>query len=90
MHGTSKVTVTRNVGFDIMGHCFYLEDGTEELNEISYNLAAYIHTIGRPIIGYAQVFLFFSFLFFLFLFIVSILTPLTDLNAVYFIVCHGV
>eukprot|EP01112_Ceratiomyxa_fruticulosa_P020896 TRINITY_DN7244_c0_g2_i1.p1 TRINITY_DN7244_c0_g2~~TRINITY_DN7244_c0_g2_i1.p1 ORF type:complete len:1528 (+),score=332.39 TRINITY_DN7244_c0_g2_i1:272-4855(+) len=55
VHGTNNVTVTRNVGFDIMGHCYYLEDGTEENNELSYNLGAFIHTIGRPIVGYAQV-----------------------------------
>ncbi|PRP78670.1 hypothetical protein PROFUN_13451 [Planoprotostelium fungivorum] len=55
IHGTNNVTLTRNVAFDIMGHCYYLEDGTEEFNEISYNMAAYIHPIGRPIVGWAQV-----------------------------------
>jgi hypothetical protein len=34
------------VGYDITGFCYYLEDGVEENNTISYNLAAHIRNIG--------------------------------------------
>ena len=47
IHGTNGATVSRNVAYDASGHCFYMESGNEELNEISYNLAAHVHTIGR-------------------------------------------
>ncbi len=53
VHGTSGktlaggVTVTKNVGFDVIGHCYFCsEDGIEENNTISYNLAAYVHPLG--------------------------------------------
>ena len=29
IHGTHNTTVTRNVAFDIYGHCYYIEDGVE-------------------------------------------------------------
>ena len=45
LHGTHEVTVARNVAVDIMGHCFYLEDGVEERNVIDFNLAAWVHVI---------------------------------------------
>ncbi len=32
-------------GFDVHGHCFYLEDGVEERNVLESNLAAYVHPI---------------------------------------------
>ncbi|KAH8054360.1 hypothetical protein JL721_10482 [Aureococcus anophagefferens] len=48
IHGTNKVSVERNVGFDVVGHCLYLEDGVEEENVISFNLFAHIHVMGKP------------------------------------------
>ncbi|GAM26112.1 hypothetical protein SAMD00019534_092870, partial [Acytostelium subglobosum LB1] len=54
VHGTHYATVSQNVAYDVRGHCYYIEDGVEENNTISYNLAAYVHTIGRPAAGYAQ------------------------------------
>lgn len=47
VHGTNGTLVTRNVAFDVIGHCYYLESGNEETNEISYNLGAHVHTIGH-------------------------------------------
>ena len=46
IHGTNATTVTENVAYDVRGYCYYLEDGVEERNTISYNLAAHIHMIG--------------------------------------------
>ncbi|EFA80459.1 hypothetical protein PPL_07294 [Heterostelium album PN500] len=54
IHGTNNVTVTRNVAFKTFGHCYYLEDGVEENNTLSYNFAARVNTIGRPADGAAQ------------------------------------
>eukprot|EP01132_Coremiostelium_polycephalum_P000649 gene649-803_t len=54
IHGTHGVTVSRNVAFNVFGHCYYLEDGVEENNTLSYNLAAYVHTIGAPAAGSGQ------------------------------------
>ena len=48
IHGTNKVRVERNVAFDVVGHCLYLEDGVEEENVISFNLFAHIHVMGKP------------------------------------------
>ncbi len=45
IHGTNDVTVFGNVGFNIHGHCYYLEDGVEERNVFERNLAAYVHPI---------------------------------------------
>ena len=47
VHGTNRSVVTRNVAYDVIGHCFYMESGTEENNEVSYNLGAHVHTIGH-------------------------------------------
>ena len=41
------MTVTENVGYDVSGYCYYLEDGIEEDNTISYNLAAHIHPVSN-------------------------------------------
>lgn len=49
IHGTNNVTVTENVAYDIMGHCYYLETGYERYNTFSFNLGAYIHMIGPSI-----------------------------------------
>lgn len=46
VHGTNQTTVSENVAYDVTGYCYYLEDGVEEDNTISFNLAAHIHTIG--------------------------------------------
>jgi hypothetical protein len=45
VHGTHGVTLQGNVGFNVHGHCYYLEDGVEERNVIDRNLAAYVHPI---------------------------------------------
>jgi hypothetical protein len=45
IHGTNAVTLQGNVGFNVHGHCYYLEDGVEERNIIDRNLAAYVHPI---------------------------------------------
>ncbi|EGC32074.1 hypothetical protein DICPUDRAFT_82065 [Dictyostelium purpureum] len=55
IHGTNNVTLTRNVAFDVRGHCYYLEDGVEMDNTLSFNLAAYVHPIGRPAGGPSQI-----------------------------------
>ena len=49
IHGTNFVTVSENVAFDIIGYCYYLEDGVEENNKIHFNLAAHIHMMGPEI-----------------------------------------
>jgi len=54
IHGTHNLLLSRNVGFDVNGHCYYLEDGVEENNTISFNLGAYVHTIGPAATGYDQ------------------------------------
>lgn len=48
LHGTSYATIARNVAFDVIGFCYYLEDGVEEHNVIEHNLAALVHFIGAP------------------------------------------
>lgn len=40
------MTASENVAFDVIGYCYYLEDGVEENNTLSYNLGAHIHMIG--------------------------------------------
>ena len=32
VHGTSYATVSQNVAYDVIGYCYYLEDGVEERN----------------------------------------------------------
>jgi len=49
IHATNKATVTENVAFDVSGYCYYLEDGIETENTLSFNLASYIHMIGPEI-----------------------------------------
>jgi hypothetical protein len=46
IHGTHYTTTTENVAYDVRGYCYYLEDGVEQFNTLSYNLAAHIHSIG--------------------------------------------
>jgi len=49
IHGTHGTKVTENVAYDVSGFCYYLEDGVEEDNEISFNLAAHIHPVSNVI-----------------------------------------
>ena len=51
IHGTNGMRIAENVAYDVTGFCYYLEDGVEERNTISYNLAAHIHTIGPDMPG---------------------------------------
>lgn len=45
IHATNATRLSRNVGYDVIGHCWYLEDGVEERNLIEYNIGAHIHSI---------------------------------------------
>jgi G8 domain len=55
IHGTHSTIVSENVAFDVSGYCYYLEDGIETRNTISFNLAAFIHMIGpEPPTGFGQ------------------------------------
>jgi len=54
IHGTHNLTVTENVGYDVTGYCYYLEDGVEEDNTLSFNLAAHIHYLGTAPWGDGQ------------------------------------
>ena len=38
VHGTHGVTVSNNVAYDTMGHCYFLEDGGEKNNTFDNNL----------------------------------------------------
>ena len=42
VHGTNYVHVENNVTYNIVGHCFFLEDGIEHGNEYIHNLAMQI------------------------------------------------
>jgi len=46
IHGTQGVLLTQNTAYDAIGHCFFLEDGVEENNILSYNQAAFVHPLG--------------------------------------------
>ena len=48
IHGTHNISISENVGYDVTGYCYYLEDGIEEDNTISFNMGAHIHFLGRP------------------------------------------
>ncbi|KAK2078299.1 hypothetical protein QBZ16_004168 [Prototheca wickerhamii] len=54
VHGTNNTVVQRNTAFDNWGHCYYLEDGVEELNTIQHNLAALVRVMGTPSSGVDQ------------------------------------
>ena len=45
IHGTSGSLVSANVAHDVTGHCYYLENGVEELNTFSFNLASSVHPL---------------------------------------------
>eukprot|EP00004_Rigifila_ramosa_P004839 TRINITY_DN152_c0_g2_i4.p1 TRINITY_DN152_c0_g2~~TRINITY_DN152_c0_g2_i4.p1 ORF type:complete len:1231 (+),score=275.22 TRINITY_DN152_c0_g2_i4:31-3693(+) len=55
IHGTHQVLLDRNVAYDVIGNCYYLEDGVEENNTLSYNFGGFVHTIGTPAAGASQV-----------------------------------
>lgn len=38
VHGTGKLLLEANVGFDTVGHCYFLEDGSEAGNTLKNNL----------------------------------------------------
>ena len=40
IHDTNSLSVHDNVGYETVGHCFFLEDASEELNVVDHNLAA--------------------------------------------------
>jgi hypothetical protein len=42
VHGTNDVRVENNVTYNIVGHCFFLEDGIERGNQFVHNLAIQI------------------------------------------------
>eukprot|EP01124_Arcella_intermedia_P022844 TRINITY_DN349_c0_g1_i11.p1 TRINITY_DN349_c0_g1~~TRINITY_DN349_c0_g1_i11.p1 ORF type:complete len:155 (+),score=21.90 TRINITY_DN349_c0_g1_i11:686-1150(+) len=48
---TNDTLVTRNVAYNTLGSCIYLEDGVEENNEISFNLIVHTRTIGKAAEG---------------------------------------
>ena len=39
IHGTSYITVKDSVGFEIFGHSFFIEDGSETNNTLDNNLS---------------------------------------------------
>jgi hypothetical protein len=47
IHGTDHAVVQENTAFDIIGHCYFIEDGVEEDNTIMYNMGAYIHALSN-------------------------------------------
>lgn len=46
LHRTDRAALSRNVAFDTWGHCYYLEDGVEMNNELSFNLAVRTKVMG--------------------------------------------
>ncbi len=42
VHGTNDLRIENNVTYNIVGHCFFLEDGIEHGNEFVHNLAIQI------------------------------------------------
>ncbi|HEY0469378.1 MAG TPA: DNRLRE domain-containing protein, partial [Polyangiaceae bacterium] len=46
VHRTDHAIVSRNVAYDNFGHCYYLEDGVEMNNELSFNLAVKTKIMG--------------------------------------------
>jgi hypothetical protein len=54
IHGTNSSTVERNVAYNTKGFAFYLEDGVEENNVFTSNLAAHVHPIKQPALGSSQ------------------------------------
>lgn len=48
MHGTQYLVLRDNVAYDIVGHAYFLEDGTETRNVLDRNLACLVHE-GEPL-----------------------------------------
>ncbi|GBG34943.1 G8 domain-containing protein DDB_G0286311, partial [Hondaea fermentalgiana] len=49
VHGTNSTLIQDTVGYDVIGHCFYIaEDGVEENTTVAYNLGAHVHFLGFP------------------------------------------
>lgn len=46
IHRTDRAIVSKNVAYDVFGHCYYIEDGVEQNNEVSFNLAARVKIMG--------------------------------------------
>lgn len=46
VHGTDNVQVRGNVTFDTIGHCYFLEDGSEIHNVLEHNLG--VETVAAP------------------------------------------
>jgi cell surface hyaluronidase len=46
IHGTNDLLVRENVTFDTIGHCYFMEDGTEHNNLLEYNLG--VATLDPP------------------------------------------
>ncbi|XP_051056113.1 LOW QUALITY PROTEIN: cell surface hyaluronidase-like [Phodopus roborovskii] len=38
VHGTNGLLIKDTIGFDVLGHCFFLEDGVEQRNILFHNL----------------------------------------------------
>lgn len=55
IHQTNDTQALRNVVFNATAHCYYLEDGVEENNTLSYNLAVRVNVIGTPMAGSSQI-----------------------------------
>ena len=47
VHGTSYTEVTNNIAYDVKGHAFFTEDGTEKWNTFDHNLALHVRD-ARP------------------------------------------
>ena len=42
IHGAHNVLIDSNIGYNILGHCYYLEDGVEQNNTFNNNLAVWV------------------------------------------------
>jgi hypothetical protein len=51
MHATNQSRFSRNVAYNVEGHCIYIEDGIEENNLFEYNFVAFVHPISTPANG---------------------------------------
>lgn len=54
IHGTNQVDLTGNIAYDVVGHSYYFEDGTETGNVLEWNLG--FGTRPGPTISYEGVF----------------------------------
>jgi hypothetical protein len=49
VHATNSAMVSENVAYDVIGYCYYLEDGVEVNNSFMHNLVAHVHMLGPRI-----------------------------------------